>query len=218
MTDSLPAAPLPEAPPRRRRGRPATRRDHLLDTALRLFGRDGFHAVGIDRILAESGVAKMTLYKHFGSKQELIVAALTRQDERLHAALRAGLEAAAESPRERLLALFDRLGEWFGRADFHGCLFIKAAGEYPDLADPVHQAAAGYKRRLLALLTDLAAQAGAPSPRLLGQRLLLLVEGATVVAQVMGGREAARQARDTAALLLRQMLPGPAGAGGADLR
>jgi AcrR family transcriptional regulator len=205
MTSAVADSATPP-PAKRRRGRPTTRRDHLLDTALRLFGRDGFHAVGIDRILAESGVAKMTLYKHFPSKQALIVAALERKDASLLAWLESGLARRGEGPREQLLAVFDLLGEWFGGADFHGCLFIKAAGEYPDLADPVHQAAAAYKRRLLGLLTGLASEAGAPSPRLLAQRLLLLVEGATVVAQVLGGREAARQARDTAALIVRQML------------
>lgn len=201
------------SPPRRRRGRPTTRRDLLLDTALRLFERDGFHAVGIDRILAEAGVAKMTLYKHFPSKQALIEAALNRRGERFFAHLAAELQARAPSARERLVTLFDLLGEWhageaFPGEPFHGCLFLKAAGEYPAPGDPIHVAAAEHKRRMLVLLTDLATEAGAPSPRLLGQRLLLLVEGATALAQVLGGREAARQARDTAVLLLRQMLGG----------
>lgn len=194
----------------RRRGRASTRRDLLLDTALRLFARDGFHAVGIDRILAEAGVAKMTLYKHFRSKQELIVAALKRRDEAYIHRLITLLDQRGGPPRDRLLVAFDLLGEWFDAEDFHGCLFVKAAGEYPDLDDPVHQASADYKRRMLGVLIDLATAAGAPSPRLLAQRLLLLVEGATVLAQVLGGREAARQARDTAALLLRQMLPAEA--------
>lgn len=190
-----------------RRPRTSARRDKLLDTALRLFAREGFHAVGIDRILAEAGVAKMTLYKHFRSKQELIVAALERRNETHFRQLQETLEQRGGLPRERLLVVFDLLGEWFAAEDFHGCLFVKAAGEYPELNDPVHQAAADYKRRSLTLLIELATAAEAPSPRLLAQRLLLLIEGATVLAQVLGGREAARQARDAAALILRQMLP-----------
>jgi len=193
--------------PSRRRGRPPIRREHLLDTALRLFQHEGFHAVGIDRILAEAGVAKMTLYKHFGSKQALIVAVLERKNKQFFETLRARLEGISGGPRERLLAVFDVFGAWFAEPDFHGCLFVKAAGEFPDLADPIHAAAADYKRLLLAELIELARQAGAPSPRLLAQRLLLLLEGATVLAQVLGGQESARQARDTAALLVRQMLP-----------
>jgi AcrR family transcriptional regulator len=192
--------------PERRRGRPPIPREQLLDTALRLFQRQGFHAVGIDRILAEAGVAKMTLYKQFGSKQALIVAALERKNAQFFAKLREQL-AAIEDRRERLLAVFDVFAGWFAEPDFHGCLFVKAAGEYPELSDPIHAAAADYKRQLLAELTELARSAGAPSARLLAQRLLLLLEGATALAQVLGGQEAARQARDTAALLLRQMLP-----------
>ncbi len=200
-----------EASPRqsaaRRRGRPAKRREQLLDTAIALFQRDGFHAVGIDRILAEAGVAKMTLYKHFPSKQALIVAALERRSGTALQAFGAALERRGGLPRERLLGLFDFLAEWFAQPDFHGCLFIKAAGEFPAASDPIHQAAADYKRAFLQLLVEQAQAAGAPSPRLLAQRLFLLVEGATVLSQVLGGQEAARQARDTAALILRQMLP-----------
>lgn len=192
---------------KRSRGRPPIRREHLLDTALKLFQREGFHAVGIDRILAEAGVAKMTLYKHFGSKQALIVAALERKNAQFFAGLKAGLDKVPGGPRERLLAVFDLFGLWYREPDFHGCLFVKAAGEFPDAADPIHAAAADYKRQLLAELVELARQAGAPSPRLLAQRLSLLLEGATVLAQVLGGQESARQARDTAALLMRQMLP-----------
>jgi AcrR family transcriptional regulator len=196
---------MPESP--RRRGRPPIRREHLLDTALRLFQHEGFHAVGIDRILAEAGVAKMTLYKHFGSKQALIVAALERKNAQFFARLRASLDGVPGGPRERLMAVFDIFGAWFAEPDFHGCLFVKAAGEYPGLGDPIHAAAADYKRRVLGELVELAREAGAPSPRLLAQRLMLLLEGATALAQVLGGQESARQARDTAALLVRQMLP-----------
>ncbi len=87
----------------------ATRRDHLIDTALRLFYQQGYHATGIDRILAESGVAKMTLYKHFRSKDELILAALQLRDERFRNWLMAEMEAASPDPVERLLAMFDAL-------------------------------------------------------------------------------------------------------------
>lgn len=197
----------------RRRGRPPIRREHLMDTALKLFQRDGFHAVGIDRILSEASVAKMTLYKHFPSKHALIVAVLERNNEQFVRALRARLAEIGGSPRDRLLAVFDIFAAWYAEPDFHGCLFVKAAGEYPDLSDPVHEAAADFKRRVLAELVELAEAAAAPSPRLLAQRFLLLLEGATALAQVLGGPEAGRQARDTAALILRQMLPEEAGMG-----
>ncbi len=187
-----------------------TPKERLLQAGLELFDEEGFHAVGIDRILRRAGVAKMTLYKHFPSKQALIVAVMERKVEEFFEWLGGALAAPGLTPRSRLLAIFDAMSEWHGGPDFRGCLFLKASGEYPDLEDPVHRVASDQKRRSLELLTSLAADAGAASPRLLAQRLLLLCEGATSLAQVVGGSEAARQARDAAALVLRQMLPEPA--------
>ena len=126
----------------------ATRRDHLLETALRMFYRHGFHATGIDAILAESGVAKMTLYKHFGSKEELILAALVLRDERWRAWLDAAIGRAGPAPRDRLLAVFDALVEWFADPGFAGCLFVRAAAEFPDPAHPAHREAARHKQRV----------------------------------------------------------------------
>ena len=88
-----------------------SRRDHLVETALGLFMRDGFHATGIDAILAEAGVAKMTLYNHFKSKDELILAALRLRDEQFLEWLVSAVEARADKPRGRLLALFGALDE-----------------------------------------------------------------------------------------------------------
>ncbi len=182
-------------------------RERLIAAALALFDEEGFHAVGIDRILRCAGVAKMTLYNHFPSKQALIVTVLERKMEDFFAWLDSALDDPKLTPRERLLAVFDAMSQWHGGPDFRGCLFLKASGECPDYEDPVHAVAAEHKRRSLANLTALAMDAGAASPRLLAQRLLLLCEGATSLAQILGGAEAARQARDTAALLMRQMLP-----------
>ncbi len=186
-----------------------TPKERLLQAGLELFDEEGFHAVGIDRILRRAGVAKMTLYKHFPSKQALIIAVLERKVEEYFEWLGGALAAPGLTPRSRLLAIFDAMSQWHGGPDFRGCLFLKASGEYPELDDPVHLVAVGQKHRSLELLTGLAAEAGASSPRLLAQRLLLLCEGSTSLAQVLGGSEAARQARDAAALLLRQMLPEP---------
>ena len=91
----------------------APRKEHLIQTAVELFRRRGYHATGIDRIIAEAGVAKMTLYKHFRSKDDLIVAALRRWDEDSRRWLIRAIEERADEPYERLLALFDVLDEWF---------------------------------------------------------------------------------------------------------
>ena len=93
---------------------PLSKRDHLVETARRLFYRDGFHNTGIDAILAEAGVAKMTLYKHFKSKDELILAVLRRQDEEFRNQLMRRVEKDHKGPRERLLGLFDVIGEQVG--------------------------------------------------------------------------------------------------------
>ncbi len=187
----------------------STRRDHLVDTALDLFNRDGYHATGIDRILAESGVAKMTLYKHFGSKDALIQAALQRRDERWRDWFRHAVARRAETPRGRLLAVFDALEEWFAQPDFHGCLFIKAAAEYAERADPIHALAAEHQRLVLAELRDLAAAAGAPRPARLAREIMLLALGAMVATQVNGPVEAGQAAKKAAAVLIEAAL-GPA--------
>ncbi len=190
-----------------------SRREHLVETALRLFYTRGFHATGIDKILAEAGVAKMTLYKHFRSKDELILATLRRRDELFRNWLMGAMEQAASDPRGRLLAMFDALDDWFhGRAlatlGFHGCAFIKAAGEFDDPEDAIHRACAEHKRMIVDYLTNLAAAAGAADPKALAEQLALLKEGAIVTAQVRGLSNAAEQAK----LIARVMIDAACGA------
>lgn len=185
---------------------PASPRERLIDTALELFNRQGYRATGIDGLLAEAGCAKMTLYNQFGSKEGLIRAALEARDARWRTWLRNRVEALAASPRERLLAVFDALEEWFRRPEFRGCLFAKAAAEYPELADPVHRAAAGHQRELLAYLRGLAADAGVPRPARLARALMLLVQGAITVTQVNGPVGAAETARRAAQALIAEAL------------
>lgn len=181
-----------------------SRRDDLVETALELFYRDGFHATGIDRILAASGVAKMTLYKHFKSKNALIVAALNRRDERFRAWFAGAVESRAKSPKKRLLALFDVLQEWLAAPGFRGCMFINAAAEYPEADDPVRLAAAAHKTRMRRYLADLARSAGAKDAEGLAEQLALLIDGATVSTQVGGDAGAVRQARRAAKQLIKR--------------
>ena len=188
-----------------------SRRDELVDTALRLFYAQGFHATGIDKVLAEAGVAKMTLYKHFRSKDELILAALHRRDEQFRNWLMGEMERASADPRERLLAMFDALEEWFeGGAftglGFSGCLFINAAGEFGDADHPAHRSSCEHKRLIVDYLTKLCTEAGAADPQGLAEQLALLKEGAIVTAQVRGMPEAAKTAKAMAQGLLDQAL------------
>lgn len=178
------------------------RRDHLVGTALALFSKHGYHATGIDRILAESGVAKMTLYKHFRSKDELILAALRRRDEEFCRWFQAEVETRAATPHERILTVFDVLENWFKDPDFNGCCFIHAAGEYARKDDPIHVAAAEHKARILTYLRELAQTAGADDADDMARQLMLLVDGAIVAAHVSGDAAGARGARALAEALL----------------
>lgn len=193
----------------------SVKREQLLETALRLFSEHGFHATGVDRILAEAGVARMTLYNHFKSKDELILAALRRRDEEFRNWFMRSVEGRADSPKARLLALFDALADWFhgegpGRQAFLGCTFIKAAGEFCDPSSPEHRAAAEHKALLVRYVRGLAEQAGSDAPERLARELMLLKDGATVMAQVSGDLTAAVLAKEMARPLIEAQLPGAA--------
>ena len=184
----------------------SSKRDHLIDTALQLFSRDGFHATGIDKILRESGVAKMTLYNHFRSKDELILAVLRRRDETFRNWFMRTVEASTDSPRQRLLAIFDVLEQWFRQDGFCGCTFINATAEFGERTDVIRGSCAEHKRLVLDYLETLAAAAGARDPKALAFALNLLAEGAIVTAQVMGMKDAAQRAKESAAILIRDAL------------
>jgi AcrR family transcriptional regulator len=172
-------------------------------TAWRLFYRDGLRAVGIDTILAEAGVAKMTLYNHFASKEELIIAILEKRDLELRASLMAKVESAGTDPVQRLLAVFDWHEGWFGSEGFKGCVFIRAISEYPEPTHPIHQAAWRHKVAVKTALTDLCAAAGARDAAALAETLSFLIDGAIFSAHATQTTAAARSARATAEQLLK---------------
>src|SRR5258708_29056612 len=120
-------------------GGPRRKRDQLIESAWTLFYRDGYHATGIDRILAESQVAKMTLYHHFRSKEELILAVLEQHSRQTLDSLRQFLDAENRSPEKRLEAAFDWLIAWIRSKRFCGCAFVKRMAAYHDLDDPIHR-------------------------------------------------------------------------------
>ena len=184
----------------------SAKRDQLIESALKLFYRQGFHATGIDAIIAESGVARMTLYKHFKSKDELILAVLRHRDERFRHWFSNAVERRATMPGARLLAVFDALEEWFGQPDFTGCMFINASAEFADPAHPIHKTAAAHKILMRRYLSGLARDAGAPTPEALGNSLALLVEGAIVMRHVGGDQAAAAQGRAAALVLIKDAL------------
>jgi AcrR family transcriptional regulator len=175
-------------------------REKLLDTATELFYRHGINNVGIDRVLAESGVAKATLYRHFPSKDDLVLAFLDRMNAEWMAWLTERVERARV--KQRPVAVFDALGAWFATPSFRGCPFIGTAAEFRDPAHPVHRAAWQFKRGLRDYLVALLKAAGHKRNAALGDQLLLLADGAIIRAAMEGRPDAALAARRAAAALL----------------
>lgn len=177
-------------------------RERILDTASELFYQKGIQNVGVDEIVARSGVAKMTLYKHFQSKDLLIVEFLRRRDENWRCWLEVTVERYATTPTERLLAIFDVLEEWFKSPDFRGCAFINAAVELANPEHPAHQTVVEHKQLVYAYILKLAQDAKVNNPKSLSRHLMLLIEGAIVTALIENSAEAAQQARLAALALL----------------
>jgi AcrR family transcriptional regulator len=179
-------------------------RSRILDAAYDLFSRRGVRAVGIDAIITRSGVARMSLYRHFASKEDLVLAFLERRDEQWTKGwLLAEVERRATDPADRLLVAFDVLDEWFHRPDYEGCAFINVMLETTDSADSVYRAAASYLEGIRYFLENLAQQAGIPDAEGFARKWHMLMKGA-IVAAYEGDREAARRAKDVAQLLLVQ--------------
>ena len=179
--------------------------DHILDVAGALFHRRGFAATGVDLVVRESGVAKMTLYRHFPAKDDLIAAWLERVDARFWHSFERWAGAEALPARERLLGVFTGLEQLVGSARCLGCPFLLAAAEFPEPGTRGHEVARRHKTRLRERLRAMAAAAGAANPDALGDQLLLLMDGAFMAARLFGTRDhPGRRVAGAAAALLRQ--------------
>jgi AcrR family transcriptional regulator len=160
-------------------------RERILDTASELFYRDGYHAVGIDTIVERSGVAKMTLYRHFPSKDELIAAYLQRTNAEFMTWLEDAF-AKTDDPRAKLLAAFDAVAKLATSTRCLGCTFQGAASEFPEIDHPGHRVAIDHKRAVLERFAGLAREAELRDPDGLAAQLLLLMDGAWVAARMFG--------------------------------
>ncbi len=193
-------------------------RDRLLDTASDLFYDRGITATGVDAVVAAAGVSKPTLYAHFRSKSELVAAVLERRHSRRQASLQAWVTARTDDPRQRLLAVFDWLAEFWAGEGRRGCAFLNAAAEIPDPADPAREVIRRHKRWTRDYLARLGEQAGLRDPDRVGSQLLLLMDGASsrlvVETDPMVAREIAAVARQAAVVLLDAVTtPPPEGSG-----
>ncbi len=176
-------------------------RERILATAYVLFSRHGIASVGIDTIIAQAGVAKMSLYRHFKSKEELALAFLQQRELRwTHQWLEAEILTKGATPADRLLAIFDVFDQWFQKPDFEGCSFINVLLESaPD--SPVHQAAAGHLADIRTIIAGQARAAGLAELERFAQTWHFLMKGCIVSANE-GNRQAAQQAKQAAAILL----------------
>lgn len=183
-------------------------RQRLIDAGIRRFYRDGFRNVGIDQVLADVGISKTAFYKHFESKEDLMLAALEGQNRWLQETFRQMVqERGGPSARGQLRALFDVVEQIIESDEFHGCIFVNVSMEFPLLHEPAHQAAARSKVAIESLVHDLAVKASATDPRMLAQELCLIIEGAYVTRQVTGNPETIAIARRLAERVLSGQLP-----------
>lgn len=189
---------------------PPSRRDDLIDAAMRVFYKHGFQASSLDDIQKEGGISRMTLYNHFKSKDELVVAAMRRRDEIFRNNLMKFVDASAKTPRERLIAVFDFHEEWFVGGEFCGCMFINASAEFSASDSAPRRLAAEHKQEIVRYLREQCEAAGFANPGDIAEQLNILLEGAIVTARVVGqvadgGRDpgaAARLAKRMAARVL----------------
>lgn len=182
-------------------------RDRVLKTASRLFLREGVRAVGVDRIAEEAQVGKMTLYRHFATKDELVVAVLEGRDGPARAALAAAIDHAGDDPRARLLAPFAMLEPWFTHRGFRGCPFMNASLELHDPGHPARAVARRHKAATRDVFAVAAGAAGVADPGALADQLAVLFDGAIAQAQMRDPVVVARAARAAAAALVDAAQP-----------
>ncbi|MCA9473240.1 MAG: TetR/AcrR family transcriptional regulator [Nitrospirales bacterium] len=183
-----------------------SKREQLIQTALNLFTKYGIHATGIDTIVEKAGVTKKTLYAHFRSKEELILAVLRHYDGKARNDFMRAVESGGKSPRTKLLAIFDAAQLWFQQKHFYGCLFINTIGEYSENDTPIRHICQEYKKLVKGYIQELCQKAGASNPQALAEELAILLEGATVTAQVSQNPKAAQIAKRAAKTLIDQAI------------
>jgi AcrR family transcriptional regulator len=185
-----------------------TTREKLIQAGHEIFYREGFLLVGLDRLLGEVGCSKQTFYNHFDSKDDLIVAVIDEHHRWWTSELRDRIQrAAGPDPRGQILAMFDVMDEIMHAPEYHGCIFINAAVEFPQPHHPAHQSARQAKADGLALLEELAERAGASDPQALAQEIDMIIEGALVTRQVSPDCDVCAIARRAAETLMERHLP-----------
>ncbi|MDO9268062.1 MAG: TetR/AcrR family transcriptional regulator [Methylobacter sp.] len=180
--------------------------EKILQAASELFYSQGIRATGVDAIVKAASTTKMSLYKYFSSKDDLVIAFLRKRDEDFRAWFVDQVNGKADTPKAKLLAIFDVIGEWMAVPEFRGCAFINAAAEFPLEGNPVHQVSAEFYDHFRNYIADLAEQSGSKSPKNLALQLSLLIEGAIVSEQMKRHSGSAEQAKQAALVLIEGSL------------
>ena len=181
-------------------------RERILTAADRLFYKDGFRAVGIDTIIAEAGVAKMTLYRHFPSKDDLIVAYLEKTNEIFWDRLDQQTEPLSD-PIDQLIAIFKDTEQFASNPRNLGCTFQAIVSDFPDPDHPGHQIAISHKLAVRERFADIARQANLSEPSELANQLLLLLDGAMASVRIFGPGDSATGLTDAAETLIGSRKP-----------
>lgn len=176
--------------------------DRILATAASLFDSKGIQASGVDTIIAESGIAKATLYKHFPSKNILITAYLRDKSDRFYAWLDAQLSSQKTNSLDILVELCELMEQWIMTPKFRGLPFHIASVEFPDPSHPINQYSVVLAVELQGYLSKIAAGAGAKDPDALGQQLTIIFEGAALVERLSPGIGAAKRGKNAALTLI----------------
>jgi len=177
-------------------------RQRIVETAERLFYAEGIRSVGIDRIIAEAEVAKMTLYNHFASKDDLILAVLHYREEKFGGMFERWMERHVKKGMDRLEAFFAALKDWFKSPGFRGCAFINACVELADADHAASQFSAEHKERFHAMLSEIITQTSGAKASSVAPAIALMVEGAIVTAVMEQTSDAADVAKEAALVLV----------------
>lgn len=187
-----------------------TKRETLLREARRLFYSRGIRAVGVDMVAAESGVSKMTLYSHFGSKDRLVVACLESVDDRYRLWLQEQVSRDGLTSQEQILGIFDALERWFAKPTFRGCVFVNATVELADPEHPARDPILNHKHHMRRWIAGLAEEAQLRDPAAVGSHVLLLMEGAIITALIDQDPAAAQRGKELAGYVIAAHAPATA--------
>jgi AcrR family transcriptional regulator len=180
----------------------STARQQILETASELFYQKGIQHVGINEVIAASGVAKRTLYRWFGSKDQLIEEVMQHRAAQWLGWFEAAVTDKGNTPKQRLLATFDVLQDWYAEPSFRGCPFINAVLEIADSSHPAHQVSVKLREAIRTYIMQLASEAGIGDPASFSQQYLLLIGGASLMATIEGSPIGAQYARNALSVLI----------------